>query len=82
VTYFEVSSHHLPGGAEENLDKYESSRTPGRILNPKSLKYYPRDRKIRTVIFNFHLSLLHFSEWGKYRPYTMRSESSCALRLQ
>lgn len=76
VAYFEVLSHHLPGGAEENLCKCKSSRAPGRILSPKS-------RKIRNVIINFHLNLSEFSQWRKYRPcvYIKWKESTMLRRL-
>jgi len=83
VAYFEVLSHHLPEGAEENLDKCESSRASGRILSPKSRKYYPLDRKIQNVVINFHLNLSEFSQWRKYRPcvYIKWKESDLLRRL-
>ena len=83
VAYFEVLSHHLPGGAEENLYKCKSSRAPGRILSPKSLKYYPLDRKIRNVVIDFNLKLSEFSQWRKYRlcVYIRWKESTMLHRL-
>jgi hypothetical protein len=57
VAYFELLSHHLPGGAKENLDKCKSSWAPGRILSPISRKYYPLGRKIRNDVINFYLNL-------------------------
>jgi hypothetical protein len=84
VAYFEVLSHHFPGGTEENLDKCESSRaSSGLILSPKSRKHYPLYRKIRNVLINFNLNLSEFSQWRKYRPcvYVKWKKSNLLRRL-
>ena len=84
MAYFEVLSHHFPGGTEENLDKCESSRaSSGLILSPKSRKHYPLYRKIRNVLINFNLNLSEFSQWRKYRPcvYVKWKKSNLLRRL-
>jgi hypothetical protein len=39
MAQFNVLSRHLIGGGEENEEKSQSSRSPGRELNPESLEY-------------------------------------------